>query len=166
MMTTERTTWSEIAAEFARAFEQDARPNGEPFYKIADSAPEWLQDHGVMRRVHESLDDRMPDDWVYETAEAFTRRLGEYEIEDADDADEIVCEIADSLTDHDYSSLARWLAMNNRNGFLCDEADDECAAGKGATLFDRIHYGQFLAVERIGRAIIAEISAEHERRNA
>ncbi len=157
------STFTTVIAEFAAAFETKTRKGGERFYRIKAKAPKWLQGSDVMREIHTAVDDRLPDDWVYEQAAAVAEALAERDIHDADDAREASHEISDSLVDVYNADRSKWLAMHLNNAALVDEAVSELG-GSDADTFHRIGLGQFLAISRIADAVISACEAEADGR--
>jgi hypothetical protein len=162
-MTTTKTQFENVLAELAAAFVADKRDDGKTFYKLKDDAPAWLEGSDVMLAIHSALDDRLPCDWVYEQAASIAENLGGYDCDDADDAREHMTEIAGGLVDVYYSDLTAWLADHTNNALICDESAAEFG-GDGDT-FSRIGAGQYMAIERIGRALISEVENEADDRD-
>jgi hypothetical protein len=133
------------------------------FTKLKDDRAEWLKGdnkYRFMRELHEALDDRLPDDWVYQHASLIADRLTEYD--DADAAREAVAEIADSLVDVYNADRSKWLASHLNNAFLVDEACSEL--GWPDDIFKAIGYGQYRALENIANKMIELVEAEMENR--
>lgn len=148
-------TFSAALTEFAEAFETRTRNDGGEFTCLKDDCPDWI-DTDTIHDIHSALDDRMPDDWVYETAASFADTLSGYTCEDADDARGNVHEIADGMVDVYHADRLKWLAANLNNAFLVDDACEEFGSSDADT-FQRIGLGQFMAIRRIGDAVIAAI---------
>jgi hypothetical protein len=139
------------------------------FTKLKDDRADWLKgddEYRFMREIHEALDDRMPDDWVYQQASSIADRLTEYE--DADSARDSISEIADGLVDPYNTDRAKWLASHLLNAGIVDRAIEELGfdfTGPNSTgIFGAIGLGQYVALEAIANAIIAAIEAEMEAR--
>ena len=62
----DKRMFATVLRELAEAFVRDTRNDGKEFYKVRKWAPTWLQDSQVSMACHRALDDRFPDDWVYE----------------------------------------------------------------------------------------------------
>jgi len=155
------TAWQTVRDELQAAFEPFTRKN-EPekrCYRLREDAPPWLQGSDVMLAVHKALDDRFPDDWVYEQAAAVADALYDLDAEDEDAAREALHEIADGLVDVYNADRVKWLAQNLYNAALVDDAVGELGGGDEDT-FTRIGYGQYMATERIGDALITAITDE------
>lgn len=156
-----------VLKEFAAAFKRDKRNDGTEFYTLRDDAPAWLQgDAGrtIMREIHEALDDRLPNDWVYETAASVADTLTGYDLDDADDARENLHEVADGAVDVYNADRSKWLADHLSNAALVDEACSELGCEPDADTFTRIGLGQYLAITRIGGAVIDAVEAEADSR--
>lgn len=160
-------TFQTVMKEFANAFESAKRADSKStYYRLRDDAPEWLRkDAGskVMREIHESLDDRLPDDWVYEAVSSITDAFVDHKSEDEDEAREACHEIADGLVDVYNSDRIKWLGLHLGNAALVDEACSEFGA-EGKDTFDRIGLGQFYAYERLANAVIEAVKDEAESR--
>lgn len=159
------TTLTETLDEFADAFETGKRDDGSKFVRLKDDCAGWI-DVDLMRGIHEALDDRSPSDWVYETAEAFACCLQGYgPYETLANMRENVHEIADGLVDIYNAERMNWLADHLNNAALVDKACEEFGSN-GRDTFERIGLGQYMAIERIGHAVIAALESEAESRDA
>lgn len=164
-------TFAKVMKEFADAFVSDKRNDGKRFYKLKDGvndagSPDWLSgDAGskVMREIHEALDDRLPNDWVYEAVSSLADAFVDHNVEDEDEAREACHEIADGLVDVYNSDRLKWLSDHMNNAALVDEACNEFGA-EGKDTFDRIGLGQFYAYERLANAVIDAVQAEADSR--
>ena len=160
-------TFETVMKEFAGAFESAKHADSKStYYRLRDNAPEWLKgDAGstVMREIHEALDDRLPDDWVYEAVSSLTDAFVDHRCSDEDEAREACHEIADGLVDVYNSDRIKWLGLHMGNAALVDEACSEFGA-EGKDTFDRIGLGQFYAYERLANAVIDAVQAEADSR--
>lgn len=145
------------------------------FYKIREGAPKWIWDYEnvedkLMFRVHKAIDDRLPDDWIYEQAAHVADRFTHYDFKTADDLRDLAFEIADSLVDVYNTDRLRWLASNLDNVTLVDEAiigyEIDFHGDNATGILGAIGAGQILAIERIALALIDAIEAEAEKRPA
>lgn len=162
--TQSKTIFQTVAEEFDGAFVADTRNNGEQFWKLRDDAPAWLAgDNGtdVMRSIHESLDGRFPDDWVYGIAAHCGEDIASRE--SADDARDESGEIADSLVDFRSQSLRLWVS-DMRNDSLVTEAVEELGLPDPFSLDKLIQVGQYIGIERIVHAVIDAIEEEADSR--
>lgn len=155
------TAFRTVANEFNNAITSDTRDDGETFYKIKDDAPEWLKGSDVSMAIHRAIDDRFPDDWVYEQMYFLAEHISD--CDEADEARDKVSEWADSLVDVYNAARLKWLAMHLNNALLCDEAEEEL--GGGGDMFERIGAGQNLALDRIAHAMIEAIDEEANERD-
>jgi hypothetical protein len=170
-MNATKTVFQTIAAELSAAFETATRTNGENFYRIRETAPEWIlcdtlpNTNSLMYRVHEAVDGRAPCDWVYEAASRAADWAEEFETVEA--ARDCVAEFADGIVDIYAADLFRW-AMNENNRELCERGVSEFGQpGDGfdtGTVSRWISGGQFMAAEWIGNAILDAIDGEARRR--
>jgi len=170
-MTETKTAFQTVTEEVNKSLIQDTRNDDTKFYKFADDAPAWIDKAQVSLKCHEALDDRFPDDWVYEQMYFITSDLCNYsDVETAEAAQDAMGDIADGLVDVYNMDRVKWLALDINNAFLCDEAAEEFGWDKDTMkeqgLYGLIGMGQYLAIERIGNALIECIEAEaNEREN-
>lgn len=160
------TMFQTVAQELADAFTTDTRDDGKTFYKLKDERAEWISkdyEEGPVGRAHAALDDRMPDDWVYEQCASIAGVLAEYE--DADGARDSIGELVDGFVDTYNNHRAAWLASHLLNGALCDEAVEEYGSDyPEGGIYDIIGLGQSLALTRIANELIAVVESEAEER--
>ena len=150
-----------VAEELNKAFISDTRADGTKFYKLADDAPEWLQGSEFSLACHKALDDRFPDDWVYEQMYFLADYICQYETADA--ARDAMGEIADGMVDVYNTERTKWLAMHLNNADLCNEAARELGfefRPDENGILELIGMGQYIAIERIGNAMIELIEQE------
>ena len=161
MKTQTESTFQSVATELAQSFVSDKREDGTTFYKIKDDAPDWLGE--ISHKFHEAVDDRFPDDWIYEQAERLAGLIAEKD--DADEARDCTGEWADSGVDVYNADLTKWLASHLANISLCDEAVEEIGVGNAGGIIGMIQSGQYMAIDRIAHALINAIESELESRN-
>jgi len=164
-MMTETSMFDVVAGEFSEAFERRTRDNGESFYRLRDDAAEWLQGNAgstVMHELHAALDDRLPDDWVYEIAAHLADNISE--CDGADAAQERISDWADSLVDVYNADRLKWLSSNLNTVYFVDDAVAEFGDHTDGIL-GAIGYGQYVAIERIAGAMLAAIEAEVDERD-
>ena len=156
-------TFQDIMKELSAAFVSDTRTDGGRFWKLRDDAPKWLQGSDFALAVHQAVDDRAPDDWVYESMAHLADTMAGYDFDDADAARDSVSEIADGAVDVYTSDLTAWLASRLDNVALVTEAREELGPSDDGV--DReIMRGQYLGLERIAYAIILAVEEEAEAR--
>jgi hypothetical protein len=165
IMTITMNTIKDITSELAGSFEEKTRDNGEKFYclKREEEIPSWINSE-LVHRIHLSLDDRFPDDWVYKTITFVLNSFESYNCESEDEMRDVAGEIADNLVDVYNMDLIRWLGLNLNNASLVDEAVSEGFAD-GKDVIASIRSGQYLAIERIAMSLISEIEKEFYSRN-
>ena len=157
------STFQTVLTELAEAFTRDNRADGTAFTKLRDKCPTWLKGSSVMLAIHSAVDDRLPDDWIYESTASIASTMTGYSADNAEDMRESVHEIADGMVDVYTSARMEWLASNVRNVQLCDDACSELGC-EGSNLVSRVGIGQYLALERIASAIIGACDAEADNR--
>lgn len=171
-MNSTKTVFQTVAGELSAAFETAKRTSGETFYRIRETAPDWILSGddpftpGLLYRVHAAVDDRPPCDWVYEIASRAADWATEFET--VEDARDCLRDFADGAVDVYTADLFRW-AENGRNRDLCERAVSEY--GQPGDGFDTdtvsrwISGGQFLGAEWIAAAILDAIDGESRRRD-
>ncbi len=159
-METTKDHFKTVTGELSEAFESFKRNNGKTAYKRKDDCPDWITSD-LMLQFHQALDDRLPSDWVYETVMHLASSFEERDsIEDIED--DSLHEIVDGQVDVYYSHLTDWLASHNGNLCLVDEACEEL--GRPDDTSKAIQLGQYMAIERIARAMLEAIGEEIEER--
>lgn len=153
-MTTTETTNASVLDELYEAFEDSVRDDGTRYTRLKDGCPEWIGSD-LMLRIHKSVDDRMPDDWIYQHAALIVGNMIGY-----DDPSDSLSEIADGLVDVYNGQLSAWLASHQLNLFLCDEAEEEF--GEAPDMARRLMLGQYLALSRMADCIWAIVSERVE----
>lgn len=108
---------ADLAGELNDKLVHDTRADGVRFVKLADDAPEWMEQ--ACRKAH---GDMMPDDWRYDFIEDCAQALMEDDAEDAPDAGDMYPYNADRC---------RWLASNLNRGGYCDTAMEEFGGDVG-----------------------------------
>lgn len=169
MKLTTMNTAQTVARELAEAFTTGTRTEtGETFYKFKSDAPAWIkardsQGRSLSLRFHQAVDDRLPDDWIYERAYWLAQALCEREsIEAMRDA---AHEIVDGDVDIYNADLSAWLASHLGNQSLCDEAVEEMGAGSAGGIVGAMQAGQYKAIDAICQCLINEIEEEAESRD-
>lgn len=157
------TKFEEVAEELSSAFTTQKRDD-KTIYNLKDefrrSKEGWINSD-LMLRFHKAIDDRMPDDWIYEVIANGSSSLAEYE--DVDAARDAIHEIADGMVDVYNSDVLRWLADHQMNACLCDEAAEEFGGADNDTI-KRAQLGQYLGITRILSEMVEAIEEEAEER--
>lgn len=167
---TEKNSLLAVATELRGALVANKRADGSRFICVSDTAPAWIRAENktllpLSLRVHNVLDDRGPDDWVYsvmdEIANGFTDRLA-YAPDVSDDA---LSEIVDGCCDIYTTNLTAWMAESLNNVSLVELAAMEYGTcGFPLDVEKVIRQGQYYAIDRIARAMLAELQREVEQR--
>jgi hypothetical protein len=170
-MNATKTVFQTIAAELSAAFETATRTNGENFYRIRETAPEWIlcdtlpNTNSLMYRVHSAVDDRPPCDWVYEIASRAADWAEEFET--VAEAQDCINDFIDGAVDIYTADLFHWAESGN-NREICDRAVSEY--GQPGDGFDTdtvsrwIAGGQSIAAGWIAQEILGAIDGEARRR--
>lgn len=157
-----KNTLQKVAEEFAAAFHTQTRPDGSVYTTRKDDCPEWI-DSNLCHKLHLAVDDRLPDDWTYGKIANIADALTNYDDDNGDDLRERMHEIADGQVDIYNSDLTKWLASNNFNACIVDEACEELGSEDCETI-KRIQIGQYWAIDKLGHAIISAIEEEADSR--
>lgn len=156
-----KTRFEIVAAEFASAFKTEERSDGSRYTTRKDGCAPWITSD-LCREIHEAIDDRLPNDWIYEKIDELADAISSYE--DADSARDAVGEMADQAVDIYNSELTAWLASHLGNAALCEEATEEFGMPEGGCMFKQIQMGQYLACDHIAHKIISVIEDEANER--
>jgi hypothetical protein len=157
-----------VVAELAKAFEHAKRPDGSSYTRMKEGGRAWVAGRwakDLMLNVHQGLDGRLPDDWVYEHTKLITWDLMNHQREDADSARDDQHEICDGLVDVYNSARSEWLASHLGNAAIVDEACSDLDVAADADIFTRIGIGQYVALERIFAAVVDACETEAQRRD-
>jgi len=146
--------FTKVAKELAGSFKRGKRESGEEFYAIRDDAPAWVKAADVGINVHRMVDDRLPDDWIYEHAYRLADAMADYGLDDVDAANDASNEITDGLVDVYNSARFQWLADNVRNADLIDEACTKLGSTDETDIATRIGLGQYYVLGKIFNALI------------
>ena len=98
------TTMQDTARALASAFETATRPDGTPYVRLREGAPQWMAD--AVRVAHDGV---LPNDWIYQACQEAADALAEA-LEYEEDLHDAASEHAHSRTDIYPSDLCRWLA--------------------------------------------------------
>ena len=143
-------TLQSVAESFADSFIAKQRDNGNTFYCLTDTAPEWMRE-----AVQAAHGDMLPDDWRYAMIRSAAQTLFEYEPDEWRDLD---TEIADNLVDVYTSSLTAWLASHNARVAYCDQASEEY--GPADNMEQSMQRGQFCELLEIVRSLIESFESQ------
>lgn len=143
-------TKAQIAEQFANAFKQGQRADGETYHYFEDDDCPWAD----MADIHGT--DIFPNDWRYEKMSHMALEFLDYE---PDSWEENISEIVDNVIDvHDYKLLA-WLS--GYPGAL--QAADEQECGAVLSKVAMAQYEELYAIAyRIMHAICEEADAQEE----
>lgn len=136
--------------KYTQFFTTAHRPDGKSFITLTDDAPENLQE--FVRSVHfDYFDGCLPNDWIYKVIDlAF------------DDLDE---ESLDNITleaDCYYNDLQKWLDNPFAGDYCTEYMQETCEKMADCTFWDLVGCGQWLAKDRIYRAVDQWISEQVE----
>ena len=131
-------------------FELKERANGDRFWTLKASRPQWLQD--AVRDAHAG---ESPNDWRYGICHGICEYIDNCDMDETDEVDTF--HIADSLVDIYTHDRILWLAERSSRTEYCDEAMDYCEPD---SFVDAIGVGQFLAIRDMAETIIAAEPAQ------
>lgn len=141
-----------IARAFADAFEQRKRDNGEEFYCLADSAPQWMTD-----AVQAAHDGRLPNDADYGACSDIAAAIAEV-LEAGEDLDDARHERVDGLVPvYNHDRLA-WLAAHGDFVGYCDESAG--LVGAEAGIIERIGAGMYTWLDSVWQALADAIEEQ------
>ena len=147
------TVQNRIMQFFADQFETRTRNNGDTFHCLTDSRPDWSQD--VARQCHDGM---IPDDYRYKWLSHGADTLADIP---ADEWEDSIYEIADSMVDIFNYSLLQWCASHlSRVGYVDEEANETLSPTPGK--FDLIHslqVGQFREIRETLGFLVSEIES-------
>lgn len=133
--------------QYAQYFKTAKRTDGTVFVNKTHDAPEDLIE--LIRSIHKDyFFDSIPNDWIYDQIyEAFCE-LSEYDIEDL------------ALDPDIYNSqLYKWFGNSYADQY-CAEYAEEIGFNQPKNIWDQIRGGQWLAKDRIYRAVSDFINQE------
>lgn len=160
--TTAKTTWQQVAEEFARSFDtrrRDENDEDTQFVTLDESARgTWMQD-----AVYDAHGDELPDDWIYNVCENAAIHCAEYESED-DATEDAGTEFCDGQVDAYNADRLKWLSSNLNRAGMADQAAEDLGC-ENADIYDRIGYGQYEMASRILGCIARAITDEADRRD-
>lgn len=147
-------TTSGIAGEAYGLFERRTRDDGEEFTTLdSDTAPGWLR--GLVREAHGDL---LPDDWRYE---AIRDALGDIELADGRDLDDLEHEFADRVDVYTGALLA-WLASHSSRVGYCDGAQSEGLTPDNPDVVSLIRLGQYMERREVFASVAQSLAERLE----
>lgn len=144
-------SFSDAASLFASSLVLSTRDDGSTFYAVKPYAPSW-----VKSTAYELHDGEWPNDSRYALIRAAADALADQCFDDADEASEAVCEMADDITPAMTADLLNWYGAHLSRLHACDEAVEESGADK-LGIFDLLSLGYRKAAENVLQVLIAEI---------
>lgn len=134
-------------------FITDKRDDGKSFVKLADDAPEWLED--AVRDAHHGT---FPDDWIYAECKAAYDAFQENDGERPDDY-----EHADGRVDIYTKERYQWAAdMRLTDLFSLAEGEAAEIYGRKDDVSERIGVVQYCAIRMIAASIWDAMDAQKE----
>jgi hypothetical protein len=134
------------------AFTQATRTDGSTYWKLTDTAPDWLRD--AVRDMH---DGEGPNDWRYETAAHLWDLLNE---RDPDVLEDAVFEAGDLLTDVYTHNLTAWLDDNSSRVQYLDDYAVEYGTPADTTAL--LMGGQYLAITHMAGLLVEAMKENAE----
>lgn len=151
-------SFSSAASLLSSSFVSKQRDNGERFYCLSDSAPEWVRT--AIMLAHE---DELPNDSRYALIRDAAVALADQQFDSAEEAEEALCELSCDLVPSYSSELLQWFAERSSRLSDCDDALEELgSSGSYGSVSDLLELGHRRASERILSILIAEIEENRE----
>jgi len=134
------------AQKLVKHFTTATRQDGSSYCYLNDSAPEQLKN--AVRTAH---GERFPDDFIYSTFLSLLERIGDYDIADRDQLDELRGEIVDGEVDVMTYDLTKWLNSDVRNVYYLTEALEEGIIDG----FQALTLAQYKAIDEVMEEVIS-----------
>jgi len=128
-----------------REFVKKTKSEGESFWTLSDSAPDWVEN--LVKHAHDGM---LPDDWKYEfIVDALDLII------DGEGATQDLQLDADIYT----NKLLQWLSSSNYRVEYCNEAAEELGATVG-DLIQNISIGQYKEKNEVLQRVIDSLESE------
>lgn len=148
-----------LAQELSSAFEHKARDNGESFYCLNDTAPEWMKE-----AIHAAHGNMFPNDWSYRIGKECADSIAEILAADCDsefdESSDEAWERIDSLIPCYNSERLNWLASHSARVDYCDEAREEGLVSIESDMLECIAAGMLQEYRAVWAAIASAIRDE------
>jgi len=149
-------SFSSAASLLSSSFISKQRDNGEKFYCLSDSAPEWCSTAVTLAHGNE-----LPNDSRYELIRDAAVALADQHFDSAEEAEESLWELSCDLLPNSTAALLQWFA--DRPSRLSD-CHDAATEGRLSSLcvHEILFEGHRIASESVLSILIAEIEENRE----
>lgn len=149
-------SFSSAAQLLSSSFVSKQRDNGERFYCLSDSAPDWCRTAVMLAH-----DDEAPNDSRYELIRDAAIALADQTFDSAEEAEESLWELSCDLLPSFTAELLSWFSERSSRLSDCDEAAEENGSSS-LSVTDLLELGHRRASESVLSVLIAEIEENRE----
>lgn len=151
-------SFSSACSLLSSSFVSKERDDGERFYCLSDSAPEWCSTAVMLAH-----DDELPNDSRYALIRDAAIALSDQQCDSAEDAQEALWELSCDLLPSSTAALLQWFADRPSRLSDCDDALEELgSSGSYGSASDLLELGHRRASEAVLSVLIAEIEENRE----
>lgn len=151
-------SFSSAAQLLSSSFVSKERDNGERFYCLSDSTPEWCSTAVMLAH-----DNELPNDSRYELIRDAAIALSDQQCDSAEDAQEALWELSCDLLPSSTAALLQWFADRPSRLSDCDDALEELgSSGSYGSISDLLELGHRRASEAVLSVLITEIEENRE----
>ncbi len=154
MTTTNSINWFLTAGTLRAAFTRDKRTDGSTFWCLTDQAHQ--NDEELTPWLMGLHDEELPNDWRYETIVSILDALMDVDapLDEFMDHHDLVCGIADNITDIYNGALLQWYADIPSRVAYIDDAVSEGLIDTNADTIARLTVGQNECIRSMCHRII------------
>lgn len=149
-------SFSSAAQLLSSSFVSKERDNGERFYCLSDSSPEW-----VRTAVMLAHDNELPNNSRYELIRDAAVALSDQRFDSAEEAEESLWELSCDLLPSYTGALLAWFSECSSRLSDCDEAVEENGSSS-LSVTDLLELGHRRASESVLSILIAEVEENRE----
>jgi len=151
-------SFSSAASLLSSSFISKQRDNGEKFYCLSDSAPDWCSTAVMLAH-----DDEAPNDSRYALVRDAAVALADQRYDSAEEAEESLWELSCDLLPSFTGELLAWFSERSSRLSDCDDALEELgSSGSYGSVSDLLELGHRRASEAVLSILIAEIEENRE----
>jgi len=149
-------SFSSAAQLLSSSFISKQRDNGERFYCLSDSSPDWCRTAVMLAHDNEA-----PNDSRYALIRDAAVALADQQYDSAEEAEESLWELSCDLLPSFTAELLAWFAERSSRLSDCDEATEENGSSL-SSVTDLLELGHRRASESVLSVLIAEIEENRE----
>ena len=149
-------SFSSAASLLSSSFVSKQRDNGERFYCLSDSAPDWCSTAVMLAH-----DNELPNDSRYELIRDAAVALADQHCDSAEEAEESLWELSCDLLPSSSSELLQWFADRSSRLSDCDDAAEENGCSL-SSVTELLELGHRRASEAVLSILISEIEENRE----